>query len=280
MKLLALLTSHNRKENTIKCLHALENAATGAGVEINAILVDDGSTDGTGDSVRSQFAWVKVVDGDGSLYWNRGMHKAHQCAEGEDYDFIVWINDDTFLTYDSLKELLGVSQSVFNSDKKWPIVVGVSADPDSNNVTYTGQVRVSRFRPFAYKKVHSNSEIIDCCAMNGNLVLIHREIITKVGNLNPIFEHAMGDMDYSLRAIKKGIRVIVAPGIHALCKENSPKGSYADKTLSFRMRWKLITDKKGLPIQSWYVFTKEHGGKFWPVHFSWPYIKLILTSIF
>lgn len=41
--------------------------------------------------------------------------------------------------------------------------------------------------------------------MNGNCVFIPSEIVNAIGNLDPIFSHAMGDIDYGLRAQKKGL---------------------------------------------------------------------------
>lgn len=45
---------------------------------------------------------------------------------------------------------------------------------------------------------------------NGSFVLIPRKVFHVVGNLDPIFHHAVGDFDYSLRAKKMGIKLFVA----------------------------------------------------------------------
>ncbi len=51
-----------------------------AGLELSVYLVDDGSSDGTGDAVRQAYPSVSVIRGDGTLFWNRGMRKAWEDA--------------------------------------------------------------------------------------------------------------------------------------------------------------------------------------------------------
>jgi hypothetical protein len=37
--------------------------------------------------------------------------------------------------------------------------------------------------------------------------------------------------------------------------------------------------RKGLPVRSWWRFTRKHGGVLWPLYFTWPYAKLIATGL-
>ena len=61
-------------------------------------MTDDGCTDGTIEAVRDKFHDVRIVKGDGSLFWNRGMLKAWEAASTEkSYDYYIWLNDDTII---------------------------------------------------------------------------------------------------------------------------------------------------------------------------------------
>ena len=96
--------------------------------------------------------------------------------------------------------------------------------------------------------------------MNGNIVLVPRDVAQVVGNLDPAFEHAMGDTDYALRARRLGIGVWVGPGVHGVCESNSSAGTFMDTSLSLRLRWKQMMSRKGLPWRSWMVLTRRHTG--------------------
>ena len=96
-RLCALLTCFNRRDKTLACLDALYRCDLPAGVGLSAVLVDDGSRDGTGDAVRQRFPQVEVLRGDGSLYWSGGMRMAWARAMAQGFDDYLWLNDDTIL---------------------------------------------------------------------------------------------------------------------------------------------------------------------------------------
>ncbi len=278
-RIVAILTCFNRKALTLACLDALAITARRAQVDLEAIVVDDASPDGTAAAVRERFDWAEVVEGNGSLFWNGGMHKGFGLALQREADHYLWLNDDTHLVADALPSLLSQSAELTRADGTGPLLVGATAERDSGRVSYGGRVARSRLRPFNYHLVHSDSQAVPCQAIEGNCVLIPRAVALRVGNLDPVFEHAMGDTDYGLRAQALGLRAYVARGIVGHCSPNPLGGTYFDTSLPLARRWKLIRSRKGLPVRSWRHFCRRHGGPLWPVHFAWPYTKVLLTGL-
>ena len=282
MRIVALLTSFNRKDKTLECLARLRAAADRAQVgPLRAILVDDGSTDGTAQAVSAQYPWVKVLRGDGSLFWNRGMHKAMAHAlESADFDALLWLNDDTFLYPDALVRMLAAesARTQAKPGRCGVVVVGATADRQTGALTYSGQVKVSHWRPLKFSKVFSATEVVTCDTMNGNVVFLPRLVVMDVGNLDPVFEHAMGDIDYGLRARRRGHDIVVAAGFVGECS-NNPIGTHQDHRQPFSQRWRYMLSRKGLPWRSWLQLTRRHGGPAWPAHFVWPYLRLLLSAV-
>jgi len=95
MKIAALITCHNRRAQTLACLEALYQNALSQDYSLHVILVDDGSTDGTGEAVRELYPSVEIIRGDGNLYWNKGMYRAFGHAMETGFDAYLWLNDDT-----------------------------------------------------------------------------------------------------------------------------------------------------------------------------------------
>lgn len=272
-KITAVLTSYNRKEKTLMCLEAFFSEARSSGAMLEAVLLDDGSCDGTADAVRSAFAPVTVCLGDSTLYWSRGMNRAQMVAMAGNPDFILWLNDDTTIKQGALTVLLATYLTQKDFARGEVVVVGATGDSFSGDTTYGGLVAKSRMRPFAYIRLAVAALPMECEAMNGNIVLVPRAIYQSIGSLDPVFEHALGDIDYALRARNAGFRVFVAPGIQGYCSPNMPTGTHLDPALPARERWIRFKGRKGLPVISWRHFLKRHAGWLWPLYFVWPYIK-------
>ena len=69
-----LATCHNRIEFTRSSLTSLYNQIDNQKIfSFTHIIVDDGSTDGTLDMISKEFPEVRVIKGDGNLYWAGGM---------------------------------------------------------------------------------------------------------------------------------------------------------------------------------------------------------------
>jgi GT2 family glycosyltransferase len=274
MNFAVLMTCFNRKDKTIACLEKFYEAVKNLEHNFSVYLVDDGSTDGTYEEVRKKFSCVSIIKGDGNLYWNGGMYVAFQKALSGNYDYYVWLNDDTMLYSDAVSRALFWALDTYKM-RNPGIYIGSTCS--SNGVlSYGGSVSLGKYKKFKYKKVHSHKEIIECEVMNGNFVIINSNIVKSIGIIDKNYEHALGDIDYSLRARACGFSNYVMPGFYGECDGNPVANSFLDKKAKFSVRWKSIKSRKGLPFKSWLHFTKKHGGVAWFLYFTWPYIRVII----
>lgn len=277
-KIAVVMTCFNRRELTLAGLSSLY-AQTGVDdVEFATYLVDDGSTDGTGDAIRAAFPQVRVITGDGSLYWNGGMRKAFAAAMEVGYDAYIWFNDDTALTNDAMARILRCSRD-WTETHAPAIIVGSVRDAITGKHTYGGfaihrQGLSMELRPV----VTSLSEPVRCDSMNGNFVLIPKQIVAVLGNLEPRFRHQIGDVDYGLRARTAGFDVVLAPGYFGFCSGNSSQGTWRDTSIPFRKRWKSLMSPKGAPVSEWLLYTRRHYGWRWPLYAVSPYLKTVVSS--
>jgi GT2 family glycosyltransferase len=275
----ALLTCFDRREKTLACLAALEASAGVESCELHAVLVDDGSRDGSAAAVRERFPWVQVIEAEGDLYWCRGMHRAFGQAQAWDHDFYLWLNDDTLLDRDAVARLLACHDDLRARLGRPLIVAGSTRDGGSGKLTYGGESQASGWRRLRFALVAPQAEPVRVDTFNGNIVLVSAAAAAIVGNLDPTYEHAMGDTDYGLRAGRLGVPSWLATGTHGLCEHNSQAGTYRDHELPWRRRWTLMLGRKGLPPRSWWQFTRRHGGPLWPALLLWPYTRVIASRL-
>lgn len=279
MRIAVLITCHNRKAKTLACLEALFLNILPENISLEVFLVDDGSTDGTEQAVCAHYPKINIIKGDGNLYWNGGMRLAFAAAMERNFDYYLWLNDDTILYSHALSALLKTEQAVKSEQKRLALIVGSTQDEPDGKATYGGHVRVSKWRPIKYQLVIPTDAGISCDTMNGNCVLIPQPVARVVGNLDEEFIHTIGDIDYGLRARMAGFQVVVMPGYAGQCGSNAVENTYADTSLGVRNRLSKLNGKKGLPLRAWHTFTKRHCGVFWMMFWLWPYLRVILSPI-
>jgi GT2 family glycosyltransferase len=246
-----LITCHNRKLKTLACLKALYSQDNlGFNFKIEVFLVDDRSFDGTSDAVMSQFPQVNIIKGDGNLYWNRGMILAWKTAAvAKDFEYYLWLNDDTFLFRNAIEVLL-------RQQFPFSIVSGATKSALTGNLTYGGWNKKSK-----KKLVSTNGSFQNVDYCNGNCVLIPKKVFKKIGSLDNTFHHALGDFDYSLRAQKMGIEVKVAPEIVAYCESHISVPEWRSTSLSISQRFKkLYHPLSGCNPKEFFVFDWRHNG--------------------
>lgn len=269
MKIASLITCHNRREKTLKCLSNLYSAVIPTGVSLKVYLVDYGSTDGTREAIKENFPQVKIIKGNGSLYWNQGMRLAWKTAAEEyDYDFYLWLNDDTIIDKNSLKELLVSYQEAYKLEGKPAIIVGACRQSEKNDeFSYGGRNENGPVIP--------NGELQTCKYINGNVVLIPREIYKSLGNLSNDYTHTMGDFDYGLRALQYGYRCYTTKTYIGTCPNNNETQLCFDSNVPISIRLKSLKSPKGLNIKEYNIFRKKYWGWKWIIYAVKAYAKTI-----
>jgi GT2 family glycosyltransferase len=275
-RIATLITSHNRKAKTLVCLDALFQNDLPEGYSLDVYLVDDGSADGTEQAVRDRYPQVKIIKGDGGLFWCGGMRLAFSAAMKERYESYLLLNDDTKLYVNAIVTLLASNEVAHKKNGRAAIIVGSVVDPISKQLTYGGRVSRGWKQPLYYDLVSPQSNPVLCDTANANCLLIPSKISAVVGNLDSIFMHGKADYDYGLRAKRKGFPTFVANAVVGECSHNLPEDIAKFRAMSILQKWRYLTSPKQFPVLEWFVYTWRHAGFFWFIHWLRPYRRLFL----
>lgn len=266
-RIAVLMAAHNRRELTVRALRSLA-AARGA-FDLTIVLLDDGSTDGTAEAVEVVWPGAIVLKGDGNCFWNGGMHKAWSYALSLKMNGYLWLNDDVVLDADAMARLAQQWHARGGAARPF-VLVGATRD-DAGLLSYGGQRRVRSPLALKFERLPVAQESQQADTFNGNIVLVSQAAVERIGINDPGFLHAMGDIDYGLRAKASNIPILILPGTLGLCNSNTPvrynQGSLRD-------RWRKMTSHRGIPPKSWWLLTRRHSGFWQPVHFLAPYRKV------
>lgn len=273
-KIAVLLTCHNRRDKTLSCLHSLRQASLTFDHRMDVYLVDDGSTDGTGEAVKNNFPEVHVIQGNGNLFWNQGMRLAWGTAsQTAKHDFYLWLNDDTLLSPFALTELFESYQEAVSRDGQPAIVVGACESfAGSNEFSYGGRNDSGSIEP--------NGDLQGCKYINGNVVLVSRSIFETLGNLSNDYTHAMGDIDYGLRATTAGFNCYSTKGYIATCPRHSSIPGWKDPKVPLSKRLKLTHSPQGLNLREYIRFRQKFWGYLWIKYALLVYMKVLFPRIY
>ncbi len=273
-----LLVCRNRRDITVSAVRQLREQSLGAPYRI--VLFDDASTDGTAEAVLAEAPDAVIVRGEGDAFWNGGLFRAWQRALDLPCDAFLWLNDDVTLDPDAflrLADAWATMRERLGSDRF--ILVGSTRGEDGV-VTYGGLRHVRSPVALRLECVPPGTSLIAVDTFNGNIVLVPRAVVQRIGINDPVYHHNFGDMDYGLRATRDGIPAVLVPGTLGRCELNTTKRDkgFGSPTIPLREQWRKVNTHHGLPFASWWRFTRRHSGGWWPLHFLIPYRLLVLPA--
>jgi GT2 family glycosyltransferase len=274
-----LMTCHNRRDSTLRCLGRLERQRLGSAAAINVILVDDGSTDGTASAVRERHPDVTVLEGDGSLYWNGGMRRAFERAMEMDPNYYLLLNDDTFLFDHAISQMIAEHRGLRRSRNRPIVVVGSTCDPETGNVTYGGWKTEKWWNPLHTEIVDPSDRPQRCDTFNANCTLVGERVVALVGNLDSSFTHGFGDYDYGFRVNENGGEVWVASGFQGECARDHGTRPWYNPERSWRERIDDLRDVRAEPLKERMIYARRHGGLLWVVPWLFPYLRVTLDYL-
>ena len=205
-----VIPSWNGKALLAESLPPLKRALQLHGREHEIILVDNGSTDGTGEYVREHFPEVRVVRSEQNLFFGGGTNLGVEAATRE---IVVLLNNDMLVGEDFLAPLL----SGFASPDVFAVASQVfHADPRKKREE-TGKTR-ARFN--GWDLDWSHDPILPCDVKtkyvavfwgHGGAVALDRQKFLWLGGFDPRFDpFYVEDADVSYRAWKVGWQCLLA----------------------------------------------------------------------
>lgn len=265
-KVAALYTCHNRKNKTIKSISSLIEALNQSNIQtLDIYVTDDGSTDGTFEIITQKFPEVKLIKGNGNLFWAEGMRVSWNEALKKKYDAYLLLNDDVELYPNFLNEIINTDKYCKEQYNTPGIYLGATENKNTGKLTYSGSLITNKFL-YKRKRLSPNGEYQLCDLGNANIMYVPNNVVEKIGILSYGYSHGMADYDYTLSARKKNIPVIITKNYcgHCINDHRDHYENFENKT--FEERKKILYSPTGLAFESY----KKYMWKFFP--FRYPFV--------
>lgn len=212
-----VILNWNGWRDSIECLAAI--------FEVNypllsVTVVDNGSTDGSVERIRTAYPGVAVIETGENLGFSAGNNVAIRQVMARNFDYVWVLNNDTVPRKDALMEMVRKAES----DKQLGAVGSVLLYADNPNVVQAwggGKVNVWTGRgSFAFGPVDDGWFHYLTAAS----VLLRCRALGDVGIFDEVFFLYWEDTDLGFRLRKHGWKLGVAPASVVLHKEHASTG--------------------------------------------------------
>jgi len=266
-----LIPAYNRKVITLGTLGIIEKQ--GVLSWATALVIDDGSSDGTSDAIRISYPSVKLLIGDGNWWWCGAIRRGMEWALAHGAERIYWLNDDCHPPPGALE---GLRDMVRGSEG-----VGWVDAMTQGGWSYGGH-RKGIWRMRRCTELEERAGLID--TFSGNCVCITRKWIERVGLPHDhLFPHGLGDLDYGLRLSAAGLTLRPLPGFVALNADpaQSSSESWLASPQPMAAIWRnFYSPRSFLYFPAWRRFALRHWGPVWGwCVFVAPYARWVCIAV-
>ena len=270
-----LLTCHNRRSKTLQCLHSLFGAQLPHTLKLKIFLVDDGCTDGTGYDVRETFPEIKVIQGNGSLFWAGGMRMAYEVAKKfKEFEGYLLLNDDVELKPDFFNRITETREYCTKKYGKGGLYSGSTMDKHSSQISYGGNLLINGIDSPAYRLLEPTNLPQPCHLANANILYVDKSVVDEIGFFDDHFTQSFADYDFSLRAFKAGFPVYLTPGVCGFCEDEHGNNWSSSKNLKKRIQY--LKSPTGLAYKEYLYYGKRH----FPEHVRRMHFKVWAKTLF
>ena len=194
----------NRKQFTRECLLSLRKQTN---TEFKVIVVDDGSTDGTGQMLKVEFPEVTVIEGNGHLFWTAATNLGVRHALDQGASHIMTLNNDTVATPDFIEKMY-----FWGTSKPDALFGALAIDSATLKPVYGGETINWFLNSYQslLQKIPANQQkgIHKVTHFPGRGLWIPKRVFDTIGLFDEKkFPHYYADYDFTHSALRAGFEI-------------------------------------------------------------------------
>jgi GT2 family glycosyltransferase len=205
----SVILNTNRRQDTLECLDSL--AANG--YENHSIIVlDNASTDGSADAIRSMHPSVRVLPLSQNFGYAGNNNVGIEAALADGADWVFVLNEDTILAPDCIARLVDAGER----DQRIGIVGPMVYHHNEQNVIQSAGGKLSR----DWTAFHLGENALDegqfaethpVDWISGCAILVRRPVIEDVGMIDARYFYFWEETEWCLRAGRAGWEIVHVP---------------------------------------------------------------------
>jgi GT2 family glycosyltransferase len=198
-----IVLNYNGRRWIEACFAALLNTRYN---NFRAVLVDNGSGDGSVELVRSEFPQAQIIMNDGNLGFSEGNNVGIRKALADGADYVVLLNPDTKVEPEWLNDLIAIGER----EDKIGILGAVQLEYGSREFNNWTKNAVSEYLE-ELKDIETARDCIPVEWVEGSCFAVKRKVFEEAGLLDPIYFAFYEEVDFCRRAACLGYQIALVP---------------------------------------------------------------------
>jgi len=248
-----VIVNWNTRDMVLRLLESLTEPAEGSGHQLELIVVDNNSSDGSVEAIRREFPQVELVAQRENEGFAGGVNPGVRVAT---QPLVLLLNTDARTTRKSIEEVAAYMSALPEVGVVGPRILSPAHEPQSSawrepsltglafNALGLSKLRLLNFERYRDEPFDEPAEV-DC--VSGCAMMIRRDLIVELGGFDENYFMYFEETDFCVRARRRGKRVHHAPIGEFVHEEGGTAKTVRLRTfLDFR--------------RSQILFHRKHGG--------------------
>lgn len=201
MKIFSVIVTYNGRKWYDKCIGSLLESS----IPVTPIVVDNASSDGAVDYIKSKFPTAVVIPSEENLGFAKANNIGIRYAIDHGADYVFLLNQDAWVEKDTVEKLVGSFEKHENIGIACPI--NLNAAKTAMDFQSTSDIPGEYISDLYMNKVKDVYDVGFYCAASW---MISVDCIRKVGGFDTsLFKHYGEDNNYCQRVKYHGMRIVV-----------------------------------------------------------------------
>jgi hypothetical protein len=235
-----IVVNWNGKGVTLECLQSLHHVTY---QRQRILVVDNASSDGSVEAIRTSFPGVEVLQSESNLRFSGGSNLGMRHALSKGADLLLLLNNDTTVHPDFLTRLVSRIQS---SERIGIVAPKIYYEGERSRLWFagaeisfwTGTLKHTGIRE---ADAGQHDEVRDIDYATGCCMLVTKAVVEKVGFLDEAYHMYSEDADWCMRARTAGFRVVFEPEARIWHKVSATAGGNLSR---FKLQNKFFSNMR------------------------------------